>query len=241
MKASPSLSLKLRSVLSGAGDVLWAYGVTCVPDRRQELLPATLRSLAIAGFPKPRLFVDGGGVGWQQEFLLPVSVRGELGVFSSWHLALLELYLREPRADRYALFQDDIRCSKRLREYLERCKHAGAYWNLFSSPANEQLAGDRSGWYPSNQLGHGALALVFARSAVQALLASEHMVAHRLDSQLGNRSVDGAVVCAMRKAGYEELVHAPSLVQHMGAASTQRPARHHRQSATFREDYDPCG
>jgi hypothetical protein len=220
----------------------WAYGVTTVPERRRELLPAALRSLATAGFGRPRLFVDGGGASWSHEFLLPVTVHGDtLGVFSSWYLALLELYLREPCADRYALFQDDICCSKRLREYAGRCKHAGAYWNLFSSPANEQLAGGQSGWYPSNQLGHGALALVFSRDGVQALLASSHMVAHRLDSQLGNRSVDGAVACSMRKVRYEELVHAPSLVQHMGTASTQRPARHHRQSATFREDYDPCG
>ena len=38
----------------------WSYGVTTVPKRLGDLLPRTLASLSKSGFPKPRLFVDGG-------------------------------------------------------------------------------------------------------------------------------------------------------------------------------------
>ena len=37
----------------------WAYGITTVPSRRENLFERTLQSLAVAGFDNPRLFVDG--------------------------------------------------------------------------------------------------------------------------------------------------------------------------------------
>ena len=41
------------------GAKTWAYGVTTVDSRLNTTLPLTLSTLADAGFPKPRLFVDG--------------------------------------------------------------------------------------------------------------------------------------------------------------------------------------
>src|SRR5688572_9885654 len=100
----------------------WAYGITTVSQRRQKYLPTTLSSLQKAGFDKPVLFVDDcpNTALWRDEFKLEVVPRfPRIRTFGNWTLALLELTIREPYADRYALFQDDLVTYPHLRQYLE--------------------------------------------------------------------------------------------------------------------------
>lgn len=229
----------------------WAYGVITVPDRRQDLLPDTLRSLARAGFPEPRLFVDGGGWATRAEyqgFNLPVTVRDgpAVGVFLNWYLALLELYGRNPQAERYAIFQDDVLAVHGLREYLDRTtrRPEKAYWNLYTFLNNEpHMAGSRMGTWkeaailtgrdPANpipdperrQCGAGALGLVFTREGVQTLLASKQMAVHPSTTDYPRKNVDGQVVGAMNAAGWREWVHYPSLLYHAGVLSTVEPGK----------------
>jgi len=66
----------------------------------------------------------------------------------------------------------------------------------------------------------GAVALVFSREAVMALLKHPNMVDRICDPQRGWRAVDGGVVEAMRQIGWREYVHNPSLVLHTGARSS---------------------
>lgn len=203
----------------------WAYGVTTVPERRDDLLPRTLASLVAGGFDNPMLFVDGDTAGndWYslmawKEFRYP-----RINAYGNWLLALLELYIRGPHADRYAIFQDDIVCCRNLRAYLEAGEMPGkSYWNLFTSPDNQELAKGK-GWFPSNQRGRGALALVFSREGVVTLLTSQHMMMKPQDQRAGHCNIDGAVSDAMRKAGWVERCHNPSLVQHMGVETTIGP------------------
>lgn len=90
--------------------VKWAYGVTTVPERLNDLLPRTLRSLASGGFELPRIFIDG-----LKEQDIPSHLSAyevtcrypKVRTFGAWMLAALELFLREPHADRYATFQDE--------------------------------------------------------------------------------------------------------------------------------------
>lgn len=211
----------------------WAYGVTTVPVRRDTLLPGTLASLARAGFDAPRLFVDGcDDPAEYRGFGLPVTVRPNppLRVHGNWVLALYELYLREPAATKFAIFQDDILACHNLRAYLDRCpypdgpvnpklKAAPGYWNLYTAPSNQELARSE-GWYESNQCGKGALALVFSREAVITLLSARHLVERPQDIHRGWRAVDGGIVDSMRKAGWKEYVHNPGLVVHTGKVSS---------------------
>ena len=100
----------------------WAYGVTTVPRRRDDLLPRTLASLRAAGWDSPRLFVDGDDdtVSWSREFGLPVTARKPLvRVTGNWLLGMVELYVRDPHADRYAIFQDDVVFCRNARAYLD--------------------------------------------------------------------------------------------------------------------------
>lgn len=210
----------------------WAYGVTSTTARLRDLLPRTLKSLAVGGFDRPRLFVDQVSP-QDREYIYRKYAGYELTlrepglrIFGNWVLALWELYVRAPNADRYALFQDDFITYPNLIHYLERCDYpALGYWNLYTFPRNEKLAANRLagnvGWYPSNQLGKGALALVFSRDAVTIVLGHDHMV-HRPKTAgvRGWKGVDGGIVSAFKKSGWKEYVHLPSLVQHTGARST---------------------
>lgn len=212
----------------------WAYGVTTVPIRQTDLLPRTLASLAAGGFDRPRLFVDGATPGMAQQYAerfgLEVTARWPtIRTFGNWVLALGELFIRNPNADRYAIFQDDLVTYRNLRSYLEACPYQErSYQNLYLFPPPRQVAPPRigqtarfyEGWFPSNQRGRSATALVFDRKAVLTLLTHQHMVERPLDAKRGHRKIDGGIVTALVKAGYRELVHNPSLVQHVGLRSS---------------------
>lgn len=234
----------------------WAYGVTTVPERRQTLLPRTLNSLRLAGFEDPRLFIDGdySGLSWQREFGLEVTCRNpRIRTAGNWILSLYELYLREPTADRYAIFQDDLVSVQGLREYLEKLPYPDGeegrekgYLNLYLFPSNESLAPKDNhgrvltGWFRARNLnsgpnrfqtGRGAVGLVFNREAVMVLLSSPHMVDRVQDLQRGWKAVDGGIVTAMNKAEWSEFVHYPSLLQHTGDLSSMGNKPHPKASS----------
>ena len=233
----------------------WAYGLTTVPERLATTLPTTLASLKSAGFDRPRLFVDGDREttqSWRQ-FGLELTFRWpRLRTHGNWFLALHELFVRNPLADRYAIFQDDLVASANLRAYLESCAYPGdGYWNLYTFPENQRLApmvgqtGRQAvGWYRSNGKGKGAVALVFDRDATLSMLSSEHMAGRPMNLDRGWRAVDGGVVDSMRKAKRYEYVHNPSLVQHTGERSSmgnndRRGFSVHPKAESFRgEDFD---
>lgn len=212
------------------GRVVWAYGVTTVPERRDTLLPHTLFSLKNAGFDYPRLFVDGckEEESWRDEYGLDVTARyPKVRTYGNWILSLGELYIRNPMADRYVIFQDDIIAPMNLRKYLERCVIPDkGYLNLITYPQNEGLRDrylnrlkDGKGWYPSNQAGKGAQGLVFTREVLFLLLTNHQMIHRITDLARGWRNVDGAVAHVMKRVGYTEYVHSPSLLRHTGLES----------------------
>lgn len=223
--------------------MLWSYGITTVPERLNELFPRTLKSLRSAGFDKPRIFVDGAeNDEAYRRFDLAVTVRHpKIRTYGNWVLALGELYLREPDADRYAIFQDDFVTYHNLRQYLEQTPYPDkGYLNLYTFPKNQELAplGYR-GFYIANQRGLGAVALVFSRDAVQILLKHQHMIDRptTLDER-SFKAVDGAIVSSMNKAGWKEYVHTPSLVQHTGMRSTAGNAKHPIAKTFLGEEFD---
>ncbi len=228
----------------------WSYGITTVPERRSTLLPRTLASLKRGGFDAPRLFVDGvsnaEAVSWEEDFGLAVTARNpRIRTFGNWMLGMAELYIRDPQATRFAIFQDDLICVRNLRQYLDRVPiPGGAYLNLYSWPRNAAgVKGSKDGFYPAVERGKGALALVFTRDAVRDLLTQQHTVDRPMDSIRGHRQVDGGIWNAMHKSGHTEMIHKPSLVQHLGLKSTMTVPgdNHDNQSLApdFRgEDYD---
>lgn len=222
----------------------WAYGVTTVPSRLKDLLPQTLESLKAGGFPKPRLFIDGvEDVTPFKRFGLEITNHNpQIKTFGNWVLTLWELYLRDPLAERYAIFQDDFVTYKNLRQYLEKCVYTRkTYWNLYTFPVNQKLVpkDNKSGWFEANQLGKGAVALVFDRETVTTLLGQDHMLRRPQSSGPRKyRAVDGAVVTALRKAGWKEQTHNPSLVQHTGIRSSMGNRKQQLAESFRGEDFD---
>lgn len=323
--------------------MLWSYGVTTTPKRRSDLLPKTLNSLKLAGFDKPRLFIDDcttqQASEYQSQYSLEVTPRyPTIRAYGNWILAVAELYLRNPQVDMIALFQDDFITYPRLRTYLDSIRYpTNGYFNLYTFPQNQELCPQKFpgrnidkesilvpnslsvvsnpgsltpnplsgvstsnldngpsfvtpesvvpsnpksrsvqlgrrptptrkfphrkpsnmvqsdsptpisttnlseefiGWYPSNQRGFGAVALIFPIQVVLTLLTHQHMVNRPLDAHRGHQSIDGGIVTTMKKIGYTEYVHNPSLVQHIGTISTMGH-KVHPYTPSFRgEDFD---
>lgn len=225
----------------------WAYGITTVPKRRHNLLEQTIASLSQAGFPNPRLFIDGCGCNgaddWSK-FNLEITCRYPcIGCAGNWILSLWELHIRQPRADRYVIFQDDLVAYKNLRQYLERCRlPSRAYYNLFTFNQNRILATEQ-GWFPSNQKGKGAVALMFTPEAIEVLLTHRHLF-HRCrpvpdEPTRHLKNIDGGIVECFRQAGWQEYCHHPSLVQHMGGhSSTIGNSVYHPAPAWRGESFD---
>lgn len=235
---------------------VWSYGVTTYkpdavarsrhPDRREQgILKQTLSSLARTGFGSPILFVDGENDprSWRDQFKLEVVCRSpHIGAFGNWVLGLVELMIRCPRADFYAMFQDDFVASLNLRTYLEHVPYPEkGYLNLYTFPKNQILARGREGFYPANQQGKGAVGLVFDREAALTLLTQqpgEYTAKRPQDRVRGHKFIDGGVVEAMKLAGFKEYVHNPSLIQHTGLHSTLGNPRHVRAASFRGEDFD---
>lgn len=232
----------------------WQYGVTTVAGRLHSTLPRTLASLQKAGFPTPRLFIDGAGPQMAQwyldEFSLPISPRNpKLGLAANWCLSAVELYLYNPTADRYAIFQDDLLACANLRDYLDACPYPEkSYLNLFTFLDNEKLIRGNRGWIEAvplrtknaqdfhgrrQQAGRGALALVFSREALTTLFQQTHIIHRPQSGEAGRTKIDGGIVEAMNQAGWREYVHNPSLVFHTGTTSTKQGARWSNNAKSF--------
>lgn len=218
--------------------IKWSYGITTVPQRIDDLFPRTVESLAKAGFDKPQLFVDNcKHPEHYEKFSLHMTTRyPRVKTAAHWSLTLLELYMRDPSADRYAIFQDDFVTYENLRGYLEKLPYEEkTYWNLYTFPSNQKLnTSDTIGWYDSNQKGKGAVAIVFDRATAIALSSSQEFVERHQDPHRGHKAIDGGIVTCLRKLGWRELVHNPSLVYHTGEHGSSMGNRKQEQTLSFK-------
>jgi len=229
----------------------WAYGITTVPSRATTTLPRTLASLKESGFGSPHLFIDElvdralptNTVDWRK-FNLPFTlhipqVHEQPNNLGNWYLAAWELYLRNPSADYYALFEDDIVLCRNVQSYLNALPLPQAvYWNLYLAPNNASLDhAETKGFAPSRQKGKGALALVFGRKQLTQLFKQDYYVDYPA-SAMRKKSLDGTILNALRTAGIREHTHYPSLVLHTGDVSSLKHGKFGTASTFLGESYD---
>lgn len=217
---------------------MWAYGITTVPERQYNYFPKTLESLKQAGFYSPTIFVDGPN-GDYAKYGLPIVFRhSKIRAYGHWFLTLVELWIRNPTATRFAIFQDDFVTYKNLRSYLESHRlPTNHYWNLYTFPQNEQLESSR-GWRLSNQRGRGAVALVFSVEVVMQLIGSQKMIEKPRNAKNPHRSIDGVIIDSLSLLGVKEMVHYPTLVQHIGDCSAIGNPQHEKPGSWLGETYD---
>lgn len=220
----------------------WAYGVIAVKERL-ELLKQTLDSLGNAGFHNPRLFIDGLSCEDLAHIGLayPITFRNwpHIGGTGNWMLGMLELYIRHPTADVYAMFEDDIICCFNIRRYLTHCIIPPlSYLNLYTDfKSHEKVKHLQEqgikGWVPSCQTGRGALALVFPRPTLMELFTQHNYIAKPQDHLRGRKCIDGMVAQAITVAGGTEYIHSYSFVQHTGDDSVMVPGKQHVPAPHF--------
>lgn len=227
--------------------IIWSTGVTTILGRKDTTLPRTMASLRAAGFDRPHLFIDNeknaGGYMSAYPGLRVTCHWPPLGAFGNWIVALWIMYIDAPRADRYAIFQDDVIASGNMRAYLESLPmHDGHYWNLYTTYDNVRLnAEGKIGFYESNQFGRGACGLVLSLKAVTDVLSNyDHIVERPQNVMRGRRGIDAAVASALKAKGWVEMVHHPSLLQHIGEQSViGHDIVDFKHSPTFNgEDFD---
>ncbi|MDB4786227.1 hypothetical protein OAG36_00685 [bacterium] len=253
---APAVRIQARSLINKAIDqntedpkvdmpkkMRWSYGITTVPQRKDDLFPATLESLQKSGFDQPHLFVDNckRPSDYDKYDLLMTTRYPRVKTAAHWSLSMLELYMREPAADRYAIFQDDFVTYLNLKNYLEKCTYEPkTYWNLYTFPSNQKLnVEDKLGWYDSNQKGKGAVAIVMDRETVTALFSYHKFVTRCEDVARGTRSIDGGIVNCLKILGWKELVHNPSLVYHTGKFSSMGN-KPQKQTISFQGENFDC-
>lgn len=202
----------------------WCVGITTAP-RRVSSLDASLEAIVNAGWTRPRIFVDGDVRIPHQWSDLPVSCRTpKVGAWPSYYLALTEMFMRDPSADAYALFQDDIELLRRtdLRAYLERVLWPGENPGILSLYCSSEYTRKDPGWhrFPENWI-WGATAFVFSPDAVRGILSSAAVLDHRLEGAGdGLKGIDVAVGQWAEKTNTPIWFPTPSLVQHTGQVST---------------------
>lgn len=221
---------KERKAESDGRRLVWQVGVTAVLQRKSNLLPQTLASLAKAGWDSPRIFVDGGTADDWRGVKYPVTVRDKINGLGNWWLGMQELYARNPMADRYLMVEDDVLFLPNVRQYLDALKWPGeGYLNLYTAPGNTPVANGKQGFFkvPTAHMGLGALALVFNRDSIVKLLSSSYFVeafrpfdlrtmTRKPNSHRARMHQDGHAAKAMKAVGWSEYCHFPSIAQHMG-------------------------
>lgn len=223
----------------------WAVGVTTAP-RRKPTLERTLRSLARAGWDRPRLFAEPRTEISSEFENLPITRRDQvLGAFPNWFLALAELVMRQPQAIAYLLCQDDVLFSVGLRSYLEQTLWPDPRAGVISIHCPSHLSRGKSPGYHGLDLGWsawGAQAYVFSPCAARTFLADPLPLLHRRSGpREGTRNIDSLVGlwCRLRDRPY--YIHVPSLAQHIGDTSTLWPGattRGRRRASDFIDDLD---
>ncbi|MBR9800815.1 hypothetical protein GYB59_03545 [bacterium] len=168
----------------------------------------------------------------------------KLGAFPNWYLGLTEMYLRNPHCEAYAMFQDDLLLAPATRDYLEDSLWPAPEIGVVSlyCPSHEHrpdFIGFRAidwGWKA-----WGALAYVFSNPGIRTFLSDRLVLDHRHHGPAdGARNIDSVVGSWCKRTGLPYLVHVPSLVQHVGNASTIWPfgtASGKRRAADYDEQF----
>ena len=222
----------------------WAVSVTTAP-RQSPTLDRCLSSIVAAGWPQPRIIVDGNVEipdAWNS---FPITRREpQMGAWPSYFLTLTEMMMRQPRADAYMIVQDDVVLFEHesLRSYLESVLWHHCTPGIVSLFCSKAYAREKPGWYRLDRnLVWGGQALVFSREAAIRFVADPLTVRHRFsEGDRGLANIDWLVGEWAGDTDTPVHVSTPSLSQHIGHVSSLWPnskAFANRSAESFAGNY----
>jgi glycosyltransferase involved in cell wall biosynthesis len=194
----------------------WAVGMITAP-RSEPTIGRTLRGLRAAGFDQVHIFAEPGSSIPGEFAHLPRTVHGRpLGNLANFFTSLVSLFVGQPNADAYALFQDDVEPARGLRAWCD-----DQFWpdgvglvSLYTCQSHQDL---KSGWR-TQSLGmyrtFGALAFVFRRDVLKEFLTDGRLLEFREAGRLHGDDLVVGEWAARRGIGIA--YHTPSLVAHLG-------------------------
>ena len=198
----------------------WAVGVTTAP-RKEETFAASMRSILAAGF-EPHIFAEPDSPIPDEFSHLPLTQhRSKLGCWPNYYMALQEMLTRDPHADAYAIFQDDIILASQTKEFLERALWPTENLGVVSIYCSLAYAQEKPGWYTLDQKWvWGACAFIWPRHQLVHFL-SNNAIHWRLTGRAqGVRNIDIVVGNWAKEHSRPVWYCSPSLVQHIGNTST---------------------
>ena len=197
----------------------WAVGMLTAP-REKSTIDRTLASLCRAGFDQVHIFAEPGSRIPGEFRHLPVTYQGrKLGNLGNFCTSLITLFMQEPRADCYAIFQDDIEVAAGLKTWCdtEFWPHGAGLVSLYTCKI---YYAETSGWRivkPDMTRTFGAQAFVFRRDVLKEFLTDGRMFElHETHPGIGDDAVVGEFA-TRRDIGIA--YHTPSLIDHVGDVS----------------------
>lgn len=188
----------------------YLVGVTSAP-RTNPTLPATLDSLASAGWTDPMVFYDGErrGPWWNFKRALTTIVR----------LSRANVPAKEGRPDCIMIVEDDIAITPGLRWWLDF--HRPQIGDLYSLYSSAMVADDESTpghWYELNHIeSHANGALAYLMRFETAVRLSSQIA---IDPIQGDTRTDAQIAAACSsERGPTYLAHCPSFVRHTGTGN----------------------
>src|SRR5262249_39298276 len=183
--------------------------------------------LTAAGWGDPVLFVDGPVEVPKAGIDLPFTRRDRpAGAWPNSYLALLELYLRKPKAGAYLLVQDDVILpgSPAVRAYLETVFWPGDEPGIVSLFCSSQYTREQPGWHAIDEAWvWGALALAFHPEVLARFLTDPIVFQHRTRTdgeRIGLTHIDVLIGQWADRHHVPVWYPTPSLAQHIGHVSS---------------------
>ncbi len=210
---------------------LWAVGVqTC--NRSENYLDHSLQQISLAGWDKLNIFAD---VSTNISVPFPVSYRPyQFGDWSNWICGLFELYILNPKANYFLMFEDDITCCSNLKIYLEWAIPRLGEFGCLSLYTPDVYR--KEGWHDESDAAWslvGAQAILFTRKSLKRFLSNEKIINY---SETSNVAKDCAIgIWAFKQE--KVLYHTPSLVNHCGKVSMTN-ARMHKSFDYVGDSFD---
>jgi hypothetical protein len=192
----------------------WAVGVTVAP-RKEPTIDYCYGSFLCAGF-RPHVFKEPGVSLHPNIFKNGFTERPRrLGAWKNWLYGLKELREKNPDADIYGMFQDDVLLCKNIRSYLE-INLPPENTGVFSVFTPSHYKGQNR-W---NMIDKGvdlwmAQTFFFYKDALDSLLSNNIIRGWNRD-----RNIDSKVGEWANSVGRPVYYHTPSLGQHVGHSST---------------------